>query len=217
MEFSVSAFAHRLMELIASSEYFPYMKDEALNEKKHKGRLLHIKDVAFRMNGVQMPNENTAILTLGNDYAEKYYPYYHILEDAPYIRKSGKATAKTRGSQAKVEKLSERDYNRVTWNGKTFTKEYSRNVRGARNRTNNVSRWVADENGEVKFINREANSYLNIHYHYIEKILESGILDQIASEFGLTRKKRVKNLGLKDDYDYQEGASIVDIMRSHFK
>ena len=216
MEFSVSAFAHRLMELIAESKEFPY-EDEAINEKKHKGRLLHIKDVAFRINGVQMPNENTAILSIGNNYAEEHYPYYHILEDAPYIRKRGRATNKTRGSQAKVEKKSDRDYNRVKWNGKTFTKEYSRNVRGARNRLDNVSRWVADENGEIQFINREANSYLNKHYHYIERILENGILDKIASEFGMTRKKRVKNLGLKDDYDFQEGASIVDIMRSHFK
>ena len=36
-------------------------------------------------------------------------------------------------------------------------------------------------------------------------------------ENDLGQKKRVRNLGLKDDYDYQEGASIVDIMRSHFK
>ena len=32
------------------------------------------------------------IFDIGNEYAEREYPYYHILEDAPVIRKKGKGT-----------------------------------------------------------------------------------------------------------------------------
>jgi hypothetical protein len=102
--------------------------------------------------------------------------------------------------------------------GKTFTKEYSRNVRGKRLGLSNISHYVVDGNGEVKFINREANSYLNTHYHYIEKMMnEQGILDILANEFGLTRK-RTQDTGLLEDFLSQENndLDIVEAVMSHF-
>ena len=57
---------------------------------------------------------NMYIFEIGNDYAEENYPYYHILEDAEVIRKRGRGTSKSKGSQAQIEKLSQRDYGPVT-------------------------------------------------------------------------------------------------------
>ena len=162
-------------------------------------------------------DENTLSFDIGNEFAEEKYPYYHILEDAPTIRKRGKSTEKTRGSQAKVENLGQRDYNRVRWNGKTLSKEYTRNVRGKRLNLGKVSHWATDYNGREYFINREANAYLNTHYHYIEKMLEEyGILDQLASDFGLKRK-RTEDTGLLGDFLAQgEEQSLIDEVMSHF-
>ena len=90
-------------------ERFRYEND-AVKEMKHANRPAHIRDVALGlpyMSGQQM------IFEIGNDYAEEYYPYYHILEDAEVIRKKGRGTKKSRGSQAEITKLSDRDYAKV--------------------------------------------------------------------------------------------------------
>lgn len=214
MDFTVEAFANRLRELMY--EKFPYEPDR-INQKKHKNRPLHIRDVAFLNNPIVALSGDEVSFDIGNELSEEKYPYYHILEDAPVIRKRGKGTAKTKGSQAKVEKLADRDYNRVRWNGKTLSKEYSRNVRGKRLKLGNVSHWATDYNGNSIFINREANAYLNTHYRYIEKMLEEyGILDRMASEFGLVRK-RTQNTGLLDEFLSQDNEpNILEAVLSHF-
>ena len=180
-------------------------------------RKLKYGDVAFKNNPV-IYNTDQNIFEIGNENAEEKYPYYHILEDAPVIRKRGRGTKKTKGSQAEVENLGQRDYNRVSWNGKTFTKEYSRNVRGSRKRLASVSHWTTDYMGNDVFINREANAYLNEHYHYIEKMLNDyGILDTLASEFNLKRGRTI-DTGLAEEYFSQEDAdmtNILDIIGSH--
>ena len=62
-------------------------------------------------------------------------------------------------------------------------------------------------------INREAGAYQNVHYMYIEKILDSGILNTIAEEQGL-KVMRKSNTGLAEEYFAQQGeldlASIID-------
>lgn len=216
MEFSKEAFAIRLRELMY--DFFPYEPDR-LKEAKHKKTPLHIRDVAFWHNPLLSVDENTLEFQIGNAFAEEKYPYYHILEDAKVIRKRGRGSEKTRGSQAKVEKLSERDYNRVTWTGKNLTREYSRNIRGKRARIEKISHYVTNYNGEVLFINREANSYLNVHYNYIETMLEDrGILDRLASEFGMKRK-RTQQTSLLDDFLMQSNndPDIVAEVLSHFE
>lgn len=212
MEFTISAFAKRLKQLMY--DRFPYEPNQ-INQYKHKNRSGHIRDVALGNNDITF-GEDIAIFEIGNAFAEERYPYYHILQDAPYIRKRGRGTSKTKGSQARVEYNAKRDYNVVRWNGKTYSKEYSKNVRGKRNRIGKVSQWATDYNGERIFINREANSYLNIHYQYIDKMLSSspyGITDTLAEEFGL-RKMRTVNSGLGEDYQAQEHDTYEQIIES---
>lgn len=207
MEFTLDSFTKRLRELMYNR--FPY-ENEEINKLKHPDRNEHIRDVAFKNNPTFTTGENEKVFEIGNEYAEEYYPYYHILEDAPYIRKRDRATSKTKGSQAKVEKLADRDYNKISFNGKTYTREYARNVRGKRSRLSSVSYWASDNNGDKIWINRESNSYLNVHYQYIETMMNTSILDTLASEFNL-RRGRTKSSGLKEDY---EALNIIDIINS---
>jgi len=199
MEFTLSAFVESLRNEMYRS--FPF-EVEYLNQEKHPRRTGHIRDVAFKNNPTITLDENTLMFEIGNQYAEERYPYYHILQDAPYIRKRGQATSKTRGSQAKVNYLAKRDYNRVEWNGKTYTREYSKNIRGSRNRIGKVSYWATDYMGREYFLDRESNSYENRHFNYINDMLNFPILDNLAREFGLKRK-RTQLTGLAEDYQAQ--------------
>ena len=134
---------------------------------------------------------------------EQYFPYYHILQQAPVIRKQGYATEKTRGSQANVEDVRKRDYERVSFNGKTYSKEYSRNIRGKRLQLGKTSYWKGDV-----FENADAKKYLNIHYGYIDRINEE-IAPMIAREYGL-KLSFIKSTGLQEEYDMQ----FLDIFSS---
>ena len=223
MAFDINVFANRLKELFVNSPLFPNMPENYVNEwgvvqidrEKHKGRVpLKLKDaVISSMANSTVFVENEISFNIGNEQMEKTHPYYHILENAPVIRKRGKGTDKSRGSQAKIEDVGQRDYERVSFNGKSFTKEYAKNVRGKRNRIDNVTHFVSDSRGNRKMINREAGAYQNVHYMYIEKILDSGILNTIAEEQGL-KVMRKSNTGLAEEYFAQQGeldlASIID-------
>ena len=207
MEYEINSFVNRLRELMYAR--FPY-EDEEINKRKHKNRLGHIRDVAFMNNPVVYVDENTLYFDIGNTNAEEKYPYYHILEDAPFIRKRGKGTEKTKGSQAKVEVVGgKRDYGRVSWNGKTYSKEYSRNVRGNRA---TLMRFNADRyiniGGKEYRINKTANYYENTHYKYIEKMLNGGVNTTLASEFDM-KLGRTESTGLEEEYQMQEGGILA--------
>ena len=211
MEFTVGSFTKRLRELMYDN--FPNLPERGVNPNgtpKHGEHNEEIRDVAFMNNATYMIDENTHAFEIGNEYAEEYYPYYHILQDTPYIRKRGKGTGKTKGSQAEIKELGKRDYNIISFNGKTYGREYARNVRGKRDRLASSSHWITDNNGRKMMVNREANAYQNVHYHYIEKMMNGGILDQLAMEFGLTLG-RTKITSLQEDY---ESTNIVDIINS---
>lgn len=206
----MSAFVDSLRNEMYRS--FPYEHEE-INAKKHPNRIGHIRDVAFMNNAPTILDENTYVFEIGNIYAEETYPYYHILENTPYIRKRGRATTKSRGSQAIVEK-GKRNYEKINWNGKTYSKEYTRNVRGSRDRTSKVSYWATDYMGREYFLNREANSYRNDHYLYIENMLNMFILDNLAREYGLIRKRTIDS-GFEEDYMSQvsdEHDSLVSMI-----
>lgn len=214
MEYNLDAFFNSLISYMAVA--FPYMQDEEKDRAKHpKREPLHLKDAIFD-NAQPIHSLNSITFDIGNETLETTHPYYHILEQAQVIRKRDRGTTKSRVSQAKVQNVSSRDYDRINWNGKTFTKEYRRNVRGSRSLIGKASRWEDD-----KFINREANYYANVHYRYIENILESGILDMLAAEFGM-RRIRTKDSGLGEEYllqesmDYgtDEANNIVNILSS---
>lgn len=211
MEFTIANFVQSMREKMYSA--FPFELEE-INKKKHANRPGHIRDVAFMNNQVITLDENTLMFEIGNTYAEERYPYYHILETAPYIRKRGRATDKTKGSQARIEYRGKRDYEKVSFNGKTYSKEYARNVRGQRNRRGQVSHWATDYMGRDYFINREADAYENIHYQYIEKMLNNFVLDSLAVEFGLKRA-RTQSTGLEEEYQAQsfdEHSSLADMV-----
>ena len=63
------------------------------------------------------------------------------------------------------------------------------------------SRYITDMDGNVFKVNRESEYYFNVHYKYIDNILDE-TLPIIASELGL-KLKRKKDTGLKDEYGLQ--------------
>ena len=206
-EFSLLSFVDRVRAVMY--DLFPYEND-TINEKKHKGRTEHIRKVAF-MDNPLIVGENTISFDIGNNYAETRYPYYHILQDSPVIRKRDKGTEKTRGSQASVKNLGQRDYGKVVWNGKTYSKEYAKNIRGKRNSVvERATRFEYNAKGDRIRINPNSLSYKNIHYHYINNILETAIRD-VAPEFGY-RLVQVKGTSLKDDYDMQEEVELDSML-----
>lgn len=211
MEFEIGAFTKRLRELMYDN--FPRLEGRGFNPSgtpKHGEHNEEIRDIAFMNNQTYMLDMESYAFEIGNEYAEEYYPYYHILEDSPYIRKRDKGTGKTKGSQAEIKELGKRDYNIISFNGKTYGREYARNVRGQRDRLSSVSHWTTDSRGHKMLVNREANSYQNVHYHYIERMMNDTILDTLAAEFQL-KKGRTKLTSLQEDY---EALSIVDIINS---
>ena len=143
---------------------------------------------------------------------EANYPHYHILEDSQIIRKRMQGTKKTKGSQDNVQDKAKRDYGKVSWNGKTFTKEYDRNVRGMR-KPKNMTIF-----GENFIMNRDADAYQNIHYKYIDRILDTEVVDRLALEFGLKKSRKVDS-GLGEEYGLQEESgyttNIFDILNTH--
>lgn len=227
MPFDILTFTNRLKELFTESPLFPnapeYYENEwgnrQLNSEKHKGRQpLKLKTAVIQcIADTTLKEQDTITFDIGSESLERIHPYYHILEDTPVIRKKNKGTEKSLGSQAKIEDVSKRDYGRVSFNGKTFSKEYSRNVRGKRNRLDSVDHYITDSRGHVKRVNRESNSYQNVHYRYIERILDSGILELLANENDM-KLMRKSNTGLKDEFAMQEGLeqgqSLLDIIAS---
>lgn len=184
MDFEINSFVSTLREKMYKE--FPYMKDEELNFAKHPNRPLNIRDIAFMWLPINIGAEgNTITFDIGSEYAEENYPYYHILEDAPVIRKAGRGTAKSKGSQAQIRELGKRDYGRINFNGKTYSREYAKNIRGERNK-----------------VVKNATSYRNIHYHYIENMLDK-IVPVIAAEYNL-KVGRKQLTDLSEEYEQQQ-------------
>lgn len=224
MEYSLDAFVNRIREVMYDN--FPYESDE-VNYRKHvvgdRGKVknpkpYHIRDIAF-MNLPVTHNLDTRTFDIGSEYAELEYPYYHILQDSEVIHIKGRGTKTSKGSQDKISDKSARDYGIVKWNGKTFSREYDKNVRGVRSKQGKARKVYVDNNGVVYRINANANTYVNVHYKYIDRILDNTI-QWIAHEFGMTMRRK-EDSGLKEDYDisnemaYNDNVSnILDILDS---
>ena len=207
MEFSLDGFYQALVDNLKDN--FPYMLNGELDKSKHPNRQpLHLRDAVFG-NLQAYHEQNTITFDIGNERLEQTHPYYHILQNSEVIRVRGKGTKKSKGSQDNVE-ISKRDYERVEWNGKTFTKEYSRNVRGSRSRQDQGRKIVVGTDGVVYRVNQNANYYANIHFHYIDRILDS-TLPFIAKEFGL-KMRRKEDTGLTEEYLTQENDVIGNIL-----
>lgn len=172
---------------------------------RESGRM---RDIALLDNPTIPIGTNSIYFELGNGKAEEETPHYHILQDAQVITKKGRATKITKGSQSSIADLGSRDYG--VWTAKTNKKgkltmfqEYNKNVRGSRSKVGSAQRTITNSEGKEMKINRESKYYVNEHYHYIENILEKGLLDQLASEFNLTRSKRTS---IEDTFE----ANMVD-------
>ena len=219
-EFSVDAFTNRLIQLM----YDKFPLDTDAEMRKH-GRTEHLRDAVFNVNDgvfdtIVTQNMESRSFEIGSPILEAKRPAYHILESAPTIRKRGRGSEKTKGSQENITNPMERDYERVSFNGKTYSKEYSRNVRGQRmsKATDYRYKGAFVQNGKVKYTvaNANSNSYVNVHYQYIEKMLNGSIVDQLASEFGL-KKQRVQSTGLEEEYLDQQMQDIfntIDMLNS---
>ena len=189
----LKSFTETLRQMIYDK--FPYEND-ALTMKKHKNRNGHIRDIAF-MNLPYFVSENTASFDIGSYTAESKYPYYHILQDAPVIRKRGRGTDRTKGSQRLVGNKALRDYNIVSFNGKTYTREYEKNIRGKR--ASVLTNTIIKSGG---------NSYFNVHYKYIDNILDI-VVPQVAIMYGgIYVGKHGTSLAV--DYQAQELANWLE-------
>lgn len=209
MEFTLQSFTQSIRQNLYDN--FPYESDE-INDKKHKDRPFHIRDIAFGYLP-SVENGDTIYFDIGSDYAEENYPYYHILEDAEVIRKRGKGTKGSKGSQAEIKELGKRDYGRINFNGKTYSREYRKNVRGQRSRLGTATKTVVGSDGKAYRINANANYYQNKHFRYIERTLDM-VLPWIAQEYGL-KMGRTEITDLQSEYSEQESADrIMNIMGS---
>ena len=181
------------------------MHDSALDSRKHpKRNPTHLRDAVKNERAISQINEETMVFDIGSPNLERNYPHYHILQQAPMIRKRNKGTTKTKGSQMLVNDLGRRDYEQVHWNGKTFSKEYSRNVRGLRKPNS------ATIKGGNFTMNPDANAYVNEHYKYLDKICDD-VTPLIAHEFGLTLLRK-QDSGLIDEFADQESITIDQVI-----
>lgn len=187
----------------------PYDKSpNYIRNVKHKGRNEHIRNVAIT-NAIPLGSTGNYVFDIGNDYAEMNYPYYHILEDAEVIHKRDRGTPSSKGSQnAYSPIMKNRDYGK--WSGSknqkinkntgevTFSKsvyqEYRKNVRGSRSRVGSATDYrymgvfIVDGKTKYSVRNSKSNLYVNRHYHYIERTLDT-LVDTFATQFGLKRKR----------------------------
>lgn len=208
-EFSLSKFVNDIRQNIYDN--FPYESD-AIKMQKHLKTPLHIRDVALSLPYL---SNGTYVFEIGNDYAEENYPYYHILEDAEVIRKRGRGTKLSKGSQASIEKLSDRDYGKISFNGKTYSREYRKNVRGKRSRADKATYIVVGSDGSAYKVNKNANYYKNKHFQYIEHILD-GTLPWIAAENGL-KMNRVELSSIENDYEQQNYDNLITSIVKSFE
>ena len=203
MEYNIKTFVDRVREVMYDN--FPTLPNRGFNPNgtpKHGQYNREIRDVAFMDNATQVLTDDMVSFDIGNEYAEEHYPYYHILEDAPVIHKRDRGTEESKGSQGRVANLGQRDYGIVTFNGKSFSKEYAKNVRGSRaSVVDRATRFVTVRGVRYKY-NADSNVYKNVHYHYIEKMLEI-VVPLVAQEFGL-EYVGVSSTGLAEEYGLQE-------------
>jgi hypothetical protein len=202
-EFDLESFTNRLRELFYDN--FPYgSKTNPSGSQKHPKAPEHIRDVAFMRIPI-IRSLDTYTFDIGNQVSEEKYPYYHILEDSQVIHIRNKGTKKSKGSQELISDKKARDYGLVKWNGKTYSQEYKKNVRGSRSRLGKARRVFVTNDGQVYKINENANIYENIHYHYIEKMIDKAI-PVLCQEFNM-KQKRTQSTGLADEYQLQENSN----------
>ena len=181
----LNAFARDIRELLLDN--IPVESDEAFLEKHAKRGKKLFQAVASDDNMRVIPvGLNSYAFEMGSPNLEENFPHYHILEDAFSIKKRGQGTATSKGSQDKIADKSQRDYGAWTVNkrnGKSVYQEYRKNVRGNRKPKEKFIIVRDKETGQKVFAN-VSTSYVNRHYHYIEKAMDNG-LPFIAQKYSM--------------------------------
>ena len=193
-------------------------------EKKHKKRIVQLyQALETDANFVVVPlGTNGYAFELGSENLEATQPHYHILEDAYTIKKRGMGTTTSKGSQASKQDIASRDYGvwkahineakTITRKGKKIQlprsvsvyQEYRKNVRGGRKPKQKLIEKINKKTGEV-IIKDVSSSYINKHYHYIEKTFDA-YLPIIAQKYGM----RMGRVSLNNE----EGDSVANELLS---
>jgi hypothetical protein len=202
-----SRLAVTLKTEMSASDIFPFSDRKKFPTKQFKP---HMKNIAFNNNPIVVVSPTVQYFELGNDYAEKVAPYYHILEDAKVISNPNKGTIRSKGSQANVRPLSKRDYSVGSVDSSGYiTPEY----RGTFN-TGKRSYWNAQRrltNRAYETRNEKSKFRYNIHYAYIERILEKE-LPKIASLSGLRLLTSSKGLTLRETAPKEMRMDLSDLV-----
>ena len=230
MEYTLAAFATKLIDLFVNSKLMPNMNgvytnkygytqlDSSKHKKRPEPRDLKTQIERSMNTTMEMDLTGSGVVSfnIGNEFMEINFPYYHILQQAPTIHKKNKGTNKSKGSQMFVKDKGARNYEIVSWGGKTFTKEYEKNVRGSRV---NLSKATHKVDGEFK--NIDSNIYLNTHYKYIDNIINQDVVDQLALTFGMKKvgakssASETTSLAEELAYDWDEPVeTVLDIFGS---
>ena len=145
----------------------------------------HMKTLALNNNPIIVVSPEIQYFNLGNESAERRTPHYHILEDSKTIKNPNQGTAESLGSQSRIAKKGKRDYSVYLPPSKSdnsLTQEYRQSFKSGRRSYWSTQRKNVNRRYETRGESKPFR--YNIHYAYIERILES-ILPGIASSLDL--------------------------------
>lgn len=207
MEYNIDSFTERLRQLMRDN--FPHEPEDISKRKHPKRNGLQLRDMLDDNHSLITVNIDTRTFDLGSPMLEALAPHYHILQNSEIIKKRNRGTKTSKGSQGAESNLMLRDYERVSWNGKTFTKEYNKNVRGTRSKANKILEpKLKYVNGAYVEDTTNVSAYVNIHYKYLDRILDA-IVPYLAQEFGL-RAMRKQDTGLKEEFEMQQNEDFEE-------
>jgi hypothetical protein len=171
--------ALEIQRALYASPLFPY---DTITPKD-KRRKPHMKDTT--MGSFIRISPTMVEFQYGNETAEKLTPHYHILEDNKIIRNPYQGTEQSRGSQARVRQKGKRDYSTGSFDSTgTFVSEYRQSFSKGRRSYEAIElrQWKKEDNR--KYFKTQNKFRYNIHFAYIERILEKH-LPNIATMLNL--------------------------------
>jgi hypothetical protein len=183
----ISQLAVMIKTEMRDSPLFPFDdgKDEFGRPNNRDYGKPHMKTLALNNNPIIVVSPEIQYFHLGNESAERRTPHYHILEDSKTIRNPNQGSGETRGSQSRVAKKGKRDYSVYlppSRSDNSLTQEYRQSFKSGRRSYGSAQRRNVNRRYETR--NERRPFRYNIHYAYIERILES-ILPGIASSLDL--------------------------------
>jgi hypothetical protein len=191
----VGQIAVELKTQMEASKLFPF--SDRRNYPPNKQFKPHMKNVALKNNPIIVVSPEIQVFELGNEYAEENAPQYHILEDAKIIKSPG--TTQSRGTQRKITNVRKRDYGKITYLKTGNAVKVGQEYRTAFKNRSNI--WGVNTTLALKRFNarnEKRNYRYNIHFGYIERILEE-ITPLIAQQFNATLVVRDEGFEDVDD------------------